>query len=111
MSDNETTFHNEDAIFRIAMWANIVSWAALVFAVLQFGNVAYSLYSQWSQFVMAYPEIFPRIAVLGNALFLEPLAGGVFAFLALRGISQGLYLLMDMYMGDEDFEEMEEVGE
>ncbi len=111
MSDNETTFHNEDAIFRIAMWANIVSWAALVFALLQFGNVAYSLYSQWSQFVMAYPEIFPRIAVLGNALFLEPLAGGVFAFLALRGISQGLYLLMDMYMGDEDFEEMEEVGE
>ncbi len=99
----ETTFHNENAIFRIAMWANIVSWAALAFALLQFGNVAYSLYSQWAQFVMAYPEIFPRIAVLGNALFLEPLAGGVFAFLALRGVSQGLYLLMDMYM-DEDFD-------
>jgi hypothetical protein len=111
MSDKETTFHNEDAIFRIAMWANIVSWAALVFALLQFGNVAYSLYSQWSQFVMAYPEIFPRIAVLGNALFLEPLTGGIFAFLALRGVSQGLYLLMDMYMDDEDFEDDEEDNE
>ena len=106
MSDKEsTTFHNEDAVFRIAMWANIVSWAALFFALLQFGNVAYSVYSQWDQFVMAYPEIFPRISVLGNALFLEPLAGGVFAFLALRGISQGLYILMDMYMDDEEFEE------
>lgn len=105
MSDKETTFHNEDAVFRIAMWANIVSWIALVFALLQFGNVAYSLYSQWDQFMMAYPEIFPRIAVLGNALFLEPLTGGIFAFLALRGISQGLYALMDMYMDDEDFED------
>ncbi|MBT3337359.1 MAG: hypothetical protein HN855_08675 [Anaerolineae bacterium] len=109
MSEKETTtFHNEDAIFRIAMWANIVSWAALVFALLQFGNVAYSLYSQWDQFVMAYPEIFPRIAVLGNALFLEPLVGGVFAFLALRGVSQGLYLLMDLYMDVEEYDDFDE---
>lgn len=109
MSDNEmATFHNENAVFRIAMWANIVSWASLAFALLQFANVAYSLISQWSQFVMAYPEIFPRIALLGNALFLEPLTGGVFAFLALRGISQGLYILMDMYMDEEEFEEFYE---
>ena len=112
MSENETTtFHNEDAVFRIAMWANIVSWAALALALLQFGNVAYSLSTQWAQFVMAYPEIFPRIAVLGNALFLEPLTGGVFAFLALRGISQGLYLLMDFYMDDEDFDDFEDDDE
>ncbi len=109
MSEKEmTTFHNEDVVFRIAMWANIVGWAALAFALLQFANVAYSLFSQWSQFVMAYPEIFPRIALLGNALFLEPLVGGVFAFLALRGISQGLYILMDMYMDDEEFEDFDE---
>lgn len=108
MSDNETTFHNEDAVFRIAMWANIISWVALVVAVLQFANGIVDLYPQWDQFLMSVPEFYKRALILTNYLVAGPVTGGLFAFLALRGVSQGLYLLMDMYMDDEDFEDFED---
>lgn len=112
MSDNETTtFHNEDAVFRIAMWANIISWVALVLAILQFLNGVIELYPQWEQFVMSVPEFYKQILVLSNYLFAGPVTSGLFAFLALRGVSQGLYLLMDMYMDDEDFEDFEDFDE
>ena len=104
MSENETTtFHNEDAVFRIAMWANIISWVALVLAILQFLNGVVDLYPQWAQFTMSVPEWYKQILVLSNYLLAGPVTSGIFAFLALRGVSQGLYLLMDMYMDDEEF--------
>ncbi len=109
MSENETTtFHNEDAVFRIAMWANIISWVALVLAILQFINGIVDLYPQWEQFAMSVPEWYKQVLILSNYLVAGPVTGGVFAFLALRGLSQGLYLLMDMYMDDEEFDEFYE---
>lgn len=112
MSDNETTtFHNEDAVFRIAMWANIISWAALVLAILQFVNGVVELYPQWEQFAMSVPEFYKKILVLSNYLFAGPVTGGLFAFLTLRGVSQGLYMLMDMYMDDDDFEDFDDDDE
>ena len=112
MSDKEmTTFHNEDAVFRIAMWANIISWVSLAVAVLQVVNGVVDLYPQWEQFLMSVPEWYKRALILLNYLVAGPVTTGLFAFIALRGVSQGLYLLMDMYMDDEDFEEFEDDDE
>ena len=103
MSKNEkTTFHNEDAVFRIAMWSNIISWVALVLAVFQLANGIVELYPQWEQFLMSVPEFYKRVLILAQFLVAEPILGGVFVFLVLQGVSQGLYLLMDFYMDDED---------
>ena len=111
MSENEkTTFHNEDAIFRIAMWSNIVAWAALVLSLLMFGSTVYSITSNWDMVSQSLPPaFFEKIAAFAG-VFSEPLFGGVFVFLVLRGLSQGLYLAMDFYMDeDEDMEdELEE---
>ncbi|MBC8334192.1 MAG: hypothetical protein ISR59_05045 [Anaerolineales bacterium] len=105
MSENEvTTFHNENAIFRIAMWSNIVAWAALVLSLVLFGNTMYSIIKNWAQVSQSLPAgFFEKIAAFGG-IFLDPLVGGVFVFLALRGLSQGLYLAMDFYMGDDEGE-------
>lgn len=111
MSDNETTFHNEDAVFRIAMWANIISWVALAVALLQFVNGIVDLYPQWDQFLLSVPEGYKRGLILVNYLVAGPVTGGLFAFLTLRGVSQGLYLLMDMFMDDEDFEDFDDEDE
>ncbi len=102
---DSATFHNEDAVFRIAMWSNIVSWAALAFTVLELANVINSLSTQWDPFTMDYPEAFQRISILGNLLFAEPIKGGIFIFLALQGLSQLLYLAMDFYLEDDDYDE------
>ncbi len=102
MSNKETTFHNEDAVFRIAMWSNIVSWIALVLSLLMFGNTIYSISSQWAMVSQSLPpEVFGKIAAFAG-VFSEPILGGVFVFMVLQGVSQGLYLLMDFYMDDED---------
>lgn len=105
MSDNEvTTFHNENAIFRIAMWANIVAWAALVLALLVFTNTMYSIIANWAMVSQSLPAGFYEKIAAFAGVFLDPLVGGVFVFLVLRGLSQGLYLLMDFYLdGDEEF--------
>ena len=103
MSEKETaTFHNEDAVFRIAMWANIVAWLALVLSLLMFASTMYSIISQWAMVSQSLPPgFFEKIAAFAG-VFSEPVLGGVFAFLVLRGLSQGLYLAMDFYMDEED---------
>ncbi|MGD8404833.1 MAG: hypothetical protein PVJ21_14320 [Anaerolineales bacterium] len=105
------TFHNENAISRISLWSNIIGITILVFSLIGFANTAYSIISNWSQVVLSLPSsIFERIAVFASQVFLEPLKG-VFYFLALRGISQLLYLGLDLYYAnveDEDEDEVEE---
>ena len=112
MSENEsTTFHNENAVFRIAMWSNIVSWIALVLSLFTFGNTMYSIISNWDMVSQSLPPgFFEKVAAFAG-VFSEPLLGGVFVFLVLRGLSQGLYLLMDFYMDveeDYDFDDDED---
>jgi len=111
MDKESNTFHNEDAVFRIAMWANIVSWLALALALLQVVSGVVDLYPQWEQFLMSVPELHKKILILTQYLVAEPVLGGVFAFLMLRGLSQGLYLMMDIYMDDEEEEEYEDEDE
>ena len=109
MSENEsTTFHNEDVVFRIAMWSNIVSWIALALSLLTFGSTMYSITSNWAMVSQSLPpSVFEKIAAFAG-VFSEPVLGGVFVFLVLRGLSQGLYLMMDFYMDEEDEDDEED---
>ena len=109
MSEKEnTTFHNEDAVFRIAMWSNIVSWIALALSLLTFTSTMYSIISNWAMVSQSLPPGgLEKIAAFAG-VFSEPLMGGVFVFFVLRGLSQGLYLLMDFYMDEEDDDDDEE---
>lgn len=102
------TFHNENAISRISLWANIIGYTILVFSLIGFGNQAYSIISNWSQVVLSLPpSLFERISIFVSQVFMEPLVG-VFYFLVLRGISQLLNLGLDLFYQVED-EEVEEV--
>lgn len=104
--ENETIlFHNESAITRIALWANIVAYTILVFALIGFLNQAYSIISTWSEVVARLPPgVFDRIALFVTQVFMEPLVG-VFYFLVLRGLSQLLNLGLDLlYSQGEDAE-------
>ena len=103
MSEKEnTTFHNEDVVFRIAMWSNIVSWIALALSLLTFSSTMYSIISNWAMVSQSLPPGFLEKIAAFAGVFSEPVLGGVFVFLVLRGLSQGLYLLMDFYMDEED---------
>jgi hypothetical protein len=101
------TFHNENAISRISLWANIVAFTILVFALITFAHQVYQLISNWSQIAPGLPaNFFERIAVFVTNVFMDPMVG-VFYFLVLRGISQLLNLGLDLYYANVEEEEVE----
>lgn len=108
------TFHSEGAISRISLWANIVAYTILVFALIAFANQLYQLIINWAQIAPGLPaNLLERIALFVSNVFMEPLRG-VFYFLVLRGISQLLNLGLDVYYANvEDlrFEEAPPVME
>ena len=102
------TFHNENAISRISLWANIVAYTVLVFGLIGFAQQAYQLISNWDQIAPSLPSsFFERIAIFVSNVFMDPLVSVVY-FLALRGISQLLNLGLDLFYADAEDEDMEE---
>ena len=104
-------FHNEAAITRISMWANIVAWIILGISLYSFAYTAYNIISNWAQIVPSLPEsIWEKISVFASQVFLDPFVG-VFYFLVLRAVSQGLNLALDIfYQGEEDEIEVVEMA-
>ena len=105
------TFHNESAISRISLWANIVGYTLLVFALISFVYQVSELSKQWSQIVAMFAQNqFQVIAIFTSQVLKEPLVG-VFYFLVLRGLSQLLNLGLDLYYGEVEVEEEEDEEE
>ena len=100
IKENEsTTFHNESAISRISLWANIIGYTILVFSLIGFVYQMYdfNVNDVWAQIGQGFREQpFQIIAAFATQIFLEPLKG-VFYFLVLRGVSQLLNLGLDLY--------------
>jgi len=104
------TFHNENAISRISLWANIVAYTILVFGLIGFANQAYQLISNWDQIAPSLPpNFFERISVFVTNVFMDPLVS-VFYFLVLRGISQLLNLGLDLFYADAEEMDGEEAA-
>ena len=105
------TFHNEGAISRISLWANIIGYTILVFSLIAFAQQAYNIISNWAQLSLSLPaNLFERIAIFMSQVFMDPLVG-VFYFLVLRGVSQLLNLGLDIYYGDSEEKEEESTPE
>ncbi len=86
-------FHRPTRLMRIATMANILSWVVLVFVVLIFGVQMYSLIRQVIQVVGQYGlmDIAPAFVTPVMILF-----AGLFVTILLQGLSEGIYVLMDM---------------
>jgi len=97
-------FANENNIFRIVSIAKIISWVILVFYLISFaGDVSVIVQGQmnWPTQLLEWP-----IAIAN--LFFAPTVG-LFYFLVLQGVAQGLNLGLDIYYelqpeGDEEQE-------
>ena len=102
------TFHSESAISRLSLWANIIGYTILVFALISFVYQLSELSKQWSQIAAMFSQNqFQVIAIFTSQIFKEPLVG-VFYFLVLRGLSQLLNLGLDLYYGEVEVEEDDE---
>ena len=101
-------FANEDAIFRIISIAKILSWVILVFYLISFANDISGIIRgqmQWPTQLSQWP------ITIAN-LFFAP-AIGLFYFLVLQGVAQGLNLGLDVFyeMNPEEEEINEDLAE
>jgi hypothetical protein len=108
-SENKSlSFHNEGAVLRVALWSNIIAWVILVFAFISFAHELYQIVPNWAKIAASLPSnILERIAIFITQVFYDPLVG-VFYFLVLRAVSQGLNLGLDLYYDKEEIEEAPE---
>ncbi|MGZ9223530.1 MAG: hypothetical protein ACXW4Q_15600 [Anaerolineales bacterium] len=90
--DESLLFASENNIFRIVSIAKIVSWIILVFYLISFaGDVSAAIQGQ-----MQWPSELSQWPITIANLFFAP-AVGLFYFLVLQGVAQGLNLGLDIY--------------
>lgn len=101
--DTSLLFANEDAIFRIVSIAKIISWIILAFYLISFaGNIGELIQGRttWPTQVSQWP------LAIAN-LFFAP-AIGLFYFLVLQAVAQGLNLGLDIFYELQPEEHQEE---
>ncbi len=100
-------FASEKTIFLIVSIAKILSWILLVFFLIIFVvNNLIPIFDKQMQWPTQFPQLLLTIVDL-----LYPPALGLFYFLVLQGVAQGLNLGLDIYYDFQSEEEEVEVDE
>lgn len=90
--DDSLLFASENNIFRIVSIAKIVSWVILIFYLISFaGDMSAAIQGQ-----MQWPSELSQWPITIANLFFAPVVG-LFYFLVLQGVAQGLNLGLDIY--------------
>lgn len=86
----EEPLYNEKKLTTLSTWAMVISWITLVFYVLVFGRNLYYFYqSVQNGFEMTVLNLMSILDLL------YPLLIGLFYFILLQAVSEGIYLLLD----------------
>jgi hypothetical protein len=105
-TDREDTllFASENTVFRVVSIAKIVSWVILSFYLISFASDLSGII----QGQMQWPTQLSQWPITIANLFFAP-AIGLFYFLVLQGVAQGLNLGLDIYYELQPEELSEEV--
>lgn len=101
MTEERSTFHAQDAVLRVAMWASIFSWVVLVLYLLNFTGDLVNLFQNWPPQLPA--DILSQILAWASLLS-KPIFGGMY-FLVLQGVAQALNLGLDIYLQSAEDED------
>jgi len=104
--ENSLTFHNQDAALQIALWLNVIAWAILVLYLINFANDIDSIVQSWP---IQMPSTVTEKLMMYAGFLSKPMFGAMY-FLVLQGISQLLYLGVDIFFTGEEVEEEETVS-
>lgn len=99
MNTNKETsllFASENTIFRIVSIAKIVSWVILVFYLISFAGDLSAIF----QGQMTWPTQLAQWPITIANLFFAPVIG-LFYFLVLQSVAQGLNLGLDLYYASQ----------
>lgn len=100
--DSSLLFASETTIFRIVSIAKIVSWIILVFYLISFFDNVRGMFGQQ----MSWPTQLSEWPIMIANIFFAPVIG-LFYFLVLQGVAQGLNLGLDVYYASQPDEAVE----
>lgn len=100
--DSSLLFASETTIFRIVSIARIMGWVILAFYLISFAGDLGNIF----QGQMNWPTQVSQWPLMIANLFFAP-AIGLFYFLVLHGVAQGLNLGLDIYYASQPDEEGE----
>jgi len=100
-------FHNPNAVSRIALWTTIVAWIVLGLSIIAFVSQTYYIVINWAGFSSQYALVSDKIRIFSQ--YFNDSFTGIVSFLVLRGVSHGLKLLQDLFYGNTEDDEFEEV--
>jgi hypothetical protein len=98
--DDTLLFSDDNNIFRIVSTAKIISWIILVFYLIRFASDLGGIL----QGRMNWPTQLSQWPITIANLFFAP-AIGLFYFLVLQGVAQGLNLGLDIYYASQPEED------
>lgn len=103
-TEKSPLFASENTIFRVVSIAKIVSWVLLVFYLISFASDLSNIIKGQ----MNWPTQLSQWPIAIANLFFAPVVG-LFYFLVLQGVAQGLNLGLDIYyeLQPEEAEEQE----
>jgi amino acid transporter len=101
--DSSLLFANENTIFRIVSIAKIISWIILSIYLISFADNLATFAQQQSRL----PSQPWQWIITLVSLFFAPVVG-LFYFLVLQGVAQGLNLGLDIYYESQSGEESEQ---
>ena len=104
--DSSLLFASESTIFRIVSIAKIISWIILVFYLISFFDNVRGMFGQQ----MSWPTELSQWPIMIANIFFAPVIG-LFYFLVLQGVAQGLNLALDIYYSSQPDEPDVEVEE
>jgi hypothetical protein len=84
------TYHDQDSMMRIAVYAARIAWLFLVLTLIVAGVIGYLIY------LTATSRIGTEQLLLNIPSYLVPFFLGGFFWILLRLISEGVYILMDI---------------
>lgn len=100
--DSSLLFASETTIFRIVSIAKIVSWIILIFYLISFFDNVRGMFGQQ----MSWPTQLSEWPIMIANIFFAPVIG-LFYFLVLQGVAQGLNLGLDVYYASQPDEAAE----
>ena len=105
-SPDSQTFSNQGALPRIAMGANLLAWVILVLTLVDFAGIIRQIAQAWPLNLPV--NLFDQAAAWVSIFF--KFFVDLFYFFALLGISQLIYLGMDLFYGRESAAEEEDIA-
>jgi hypothetical protein len=95
--DTLDTYHDPDKLVHLSAWSGYLSWVIIIIAVIVF---VFRLIFEIPQIIAQPPGLLDTITYIVSPFY--SLAIGIFYFVVLQAISEGIHIWMDIHENTQE---------